>query len=231
LRTILKQAGLSWKKCKKRFRKANAAKRAAFVAEFQQVYEQMCQGQVRIIYLDESHFHQDLDLGYTWTPTGQPAWRESFSPPLSARLNWYGAYDFSQGRCLIWEDGPCNTTNTLKFLKHLADWLGHDDRPTVIIWDGAPWHRAKKVRRWAAHLGFQLMPWPAYRPDLNPIEGLWHGMRQEVTQLFCHPSLTALADDSLAFIDQINLDPNALITRLWPKFDLDPAYEKLLVSN
>lgn len=201
------------------------------MADFQQIYEQMCQGQVRLIYLDESHFHQDLDLGYTWTPTGQPAWRESNSPPLSARLNWYGAYDFNQGRCLLWEDGPCNTANTIKFLKRLADWLGPDDRQTVIIWDGAPWHRAKKVRNWAAHLGFQLLPLPAYSPDLNPIEGLWHWMRQDVTQLFCHDSLTALADDCLAFIDRINLDPNALIIRLWPKFDLDPTYEKLLVSN
>ena len=32
------------------------------------------------------------------------------------------------------------------------------------------------------------------------------------------------------FIDRINLDPEAIITRLWPKFDLDPDYEKVLIS-
>jgi transposase len=181
LRTILKQAGLSWKKL---LSKANAAQRAEFVAHFQRLYEQMWHGQARIIYIDESHFHQDLNLGYTWGPVGQPLWRESQSPPLVARLNWYGAYDFSQGRCLIWHYGKCNGEHTLKFLKRLADWLGTDDRHTVIIWDGAPWHRAKKVQACAVQLGFTLLPLPAYSPDLNPIESLWKWMRQEVTQLF-----------------------------------------------
>jgi hypothetical protein len=88
LRTILTQAGLSWKKCKKLLSKANAARRAEFVAQFQRLYEQMCQGQVRMIYVDESHFHQDLDLGYSWGLVGQPLWRESHSPSLSARLNF-----------------------------------------------------------------------------------------------------------------------------------------------
>jgi len=32
------------------------------------------------------------------------------------------------------------------------------------------------------------------------------------------------------FIDRINLDPEAIIFRLWPKFELDPAYEKVLLS-
>ena len=231
LRTILKQAGLSWKKCKKLLSKANAAQRAEFVAQFQRLYEQMCQGQVRIIYLDEAHFHQDLNLGYSWGLVGQPLWRESHSPPLSARLNWYGAYDFSQGRCLIWHYGKCNGEHTVKFLKRLADWLGTDERQTIIIWDGAPYHRAKIVQACAAQLGFTLLPLPGYSPDLNPIEGLWRWMRQEVTQHFCHDTLSDLFDDCLAFIDQINLDPNRIVTRLWPKFELDPDHEKLLVSN
>lgn len=231
LRTILKQAGLSWKKCKKLLSKAKTERRAEFVAHFQRLYEQMCQDQVRIIYIDESHFQQDLNLGYSWGPVGQPLWRKSQSPRLAARLNWDGAYDFSQGRCLIWHDGKCNGEHTLKFLKRLAEWLGPDDRQTVIIWDGASHHRAKIVRAGAAQLGFSLLPLPGYSPDLNPIEGLWKWMRQAVTQLFCHDSLSALFNDCLAFIDRINLDPDQIIARLWPKFDLDPDYEKLLVSN
>jgi hypothetical protein len=35
-----------------------------------------------------------------------------------------------------------------------------------------------------------------------------------------------------AFIRRINLDPLALVDRLWPKFELDPEFEaKLLVSS
>lgn len=62
LRTLLKQAGLSWKKSKKALGKANPKKRAEFVADFQAWFEQVCQGQVRLIYIDEVHLHQDLAL-------------------------------------------------------------------------------------------------------------------------------------------------------------------------
>ena len=34
-----------------------------------------------------------------------------------------------------------------------------------------------------------------------------------------------------AFIERINLDPDAMISRLWPRFALDPDYEKLLFST
>jgi transposase len=230
LRTLLKNSGLSWKKCKKLLSKANPQQRAAFVSQFQQLFERLCQGEIRLVYLDEAHLHQDLDLGYTWAAKGEPTWRKSSCPPLSARLNWYGAYDFSEGRCFMWHEGACNGDHTIGFLKRLKHWLNEDKRQIVIIWDGAPWHRSHKVRAAAAELGMQVIQLPGYSPDLNPIEGLWKWMREEVLQHYCHASLSELFRECLAFIERINLDPDQVIARLWPKFDLDPDYEKLLLS-
>jgi transposase len=231
LRHILKAARLSWKKCKKLLSKACPEKRAAFMEQFQALFARMCRGEIRILYVDESHFHQDLDLGYTWAPVGQVVWRKSLSPPLSARLNWYGVYDFSTGQALIWHEGKCNGAHTAQFLRRLAAWLAPCDQQTVVIWDGAPWHRCQLAQAQAAHLGIELIRLPGYSPDLNPIEGLWKWMRQEVTQHHCHASLHDLFVNCKAFIDRINLDPDAMIARLWPRFDLDPQYEKLLVSD
>lgn len=228
---MLKQARLSWKKCKKVLTKANPQKRAAFVEQFQRLFEQMCDEKIRLVYVDESHFHQDLDLGYTWADVGKPLWRASSSPSLSARINWYGAYDFSEGQAFIWHEGKCNGDHTRQFLQRLTAQWHESDRQLVIIWDGAPWHRSQAVRTQAEKLGIQLVQLPAYSPDLNPIEGLWKWMRKEVTQHFCHASLQDLFLDCKAFIDQINLDPDAMISRLWPRFDLDPEYEKLLLST
>ena len=83
----------------------------------------------------------------------------------------------------------------------------------------------------AAELGFTLQPLPGYSPDLNPIEGLWKWMREEVTRNHCHLTMRELFDACKAFIDRINAAPDQLLTRLWPKFDLDPDYEKLLLST
>jgi hypothetical protein len=82
LRTLLKQAGLSWKKSKRVLGKANPQKRAEFVARFQAWFEQFCQGQVRFIYIDEAHLHQDLALGYRWSAVGEADWVPSHCPPL-----------------------------------------------------------------------------------------------------------------------------------------------------
>jgi len=231
LRRYLKANRLSWKKCQKVLKKANHAKRVAFLEEFQTLFAQVCRESVRLIYLDESHFHRDLELGYTWATTGEPAWRVSDCPRLTDRINCYGAYDFSQGQCFIWQDGPCNQENTVQFLHQLAAWLAPNETPVILIWDGAPWHKAKSVQDTAARLGFTLKPLPGYSPDLNPIEGLWKWMRTEVTQHHCHASVPALFEACQAFIQRINRDPEQVISRLWPKFELDPDYEKFLVSS
>ncbi|MFN8457297.1 MAG: winged helix-turn-helix domain-containing protein [Anaerolineae bacterium] len=58
LRTLLKQAGLSWKKSKKALGKANPQKRAEFVAELcVAVKLRLPRKQVRLIYIDEVHLH------------------------------------------------------------------------------------------------------------------------------------------------------------------------------
>lgn len=229
--SLLKQAGLSWKKCKKLLGKADPNRRAEYLKTFEQLYRQMCAGEVVLVFLDESHFHRDLDLGYTWAPVGQRVWRVSDCPSLSERLNWYGAYNFTSGQCLIWHEGQCNTLHTGMFLERVARWLGSLGRRIVLIWDGAPCHRANILKEQAQALGLELLPLPGYSPDLNPIEGLWKWMREEVTQHECYANLQKLSDACERFIESINRDPLGIISRLWPKFALDPELEKLRISN
>src|SRR5262245_38920409 len=62
------------------------------------------------------------DLGYTWGRIGKRIWRKSGCGKLSERLNCYGAYDFSNGECFLWEDGWCDGERTVKFLDKLKRW-------------------------------------------------------------------------------------------------------------
>jgi hypothetical protein len=101
----------------------------------------------------------------------------------------------------------------------------------ALACDGAPCHKAKLVQDAAAALGFAFLPLPGYSPDLNPIEGLWKWMREDVTQNHCYATMRELFDACKAFVDRINTDPLQIISRLWPKFELDPAFKKLLVSK
>ena len=138
IRRMLLAARLSWKKIKKLLGKAKPEKRAEHITRLEGLFAQVCRGEVTLIYIDESHFHQDLDEGYTWGPKGKRSWRVSTTPGLSERLNWYGAYDFSHGQCLIWEDGPCDGQATCHFLGRVARWRAGLPGKIVVIWDNAP---------------------------------------------------------------------------------------------
>jgi putative transposase len=59
----------------------------------------------------------------------------------------------------------------LRFLRHLAR---HVRGPFVLMWDRGRSHRHKLVRAWlAAHPRCQVVWFPPYAPDLNPVELLW----------------------------------------------------------
>jgi hypothetical protein len=172
-----------------------------------------------------------MGLGYTWGRVGQRVWRKSGCAGLSERLNCYGAYDFSNGQCLLWQDGWCDGGRTVKFLQELSRWRAGQEGRVVVIWDNAPCHRAGAVKAEAARLGIELVYLPGYSPDLNPIERLWGWLRQDVTRGHCHESVAELTAACQRFIADINADPVAVVDRLWPVFELDPEFEeKLRVS-
>jgi transposase len=232
IRRMLLAAGLSGKEIKKVLGKAKPRKRAEHIARLEELFARVRREEVTLVSIDESHFHQDLDEGSTWGPKGKRSWRVSTTPGLSGRLNWYGAYDFSHGQCLIWEVGPCDGNATCQFLERVARWRAGRPGKVVVIWDNAPCHIARVVTGHAEELGLELVFLPGYSPDLNPIERLWDWMREGVTRGHCHCSLKALRAACQQFIAAINADPEAVVDRLWPKFELDPEHEaKLLVST
>ena len=181
--------------------------------------------------MDEAHSHRDVDLGYGWGRIGKRPWRRSGRAKLSERLNCYGAYDFSNGQCRLWEDGWCDGERAVKFLQESKRWRAKERGRVVVIWDDAPCHTAEVVKAEAERLGIELVHLPGYSPDLNPIERLWDWMRQEVTRGFCHESAAELTAACQRFVADVNQGPIAAVDRLWPKFDLDPEFEQeLLVS-
>ena len=123
----------------------------------QRLFAAACAGEALLIYADEVHVHRDLDLGYTWGRAGRRLWRRSDCPKRSDRLNGYGAYDFSNGECLLWQNGWCNGEQTVQCLRALSRWRAGKKGRLVLIWDNAPCHVAKVVRAEAARLGIEVV--------------------------------------------------------------------------
>ena len=173
-------AGLSWKTCKTLLGKRNRRKRAALLERFAGLFDRVHRREVGPIRVDESHVHRAPDPGWSWGRIGERR-RVSGGAPVSNRISGFEASNVRDGRCLIWADGSCHEETTVEFLHRIDDWTGQDGREVVVIWDGAPGHRAKIAPQTAREWGLTLVALPGYSPNRNPISDLGTWVREEVT--------------------------------------------------
>jgi transposase len=66
-----------------------------------------------------------------------------------------------------------NTRVVNLFLEQFSAALAPSEQ-AVMIWDGAGFHRSQQLR---VPDNITLLPLPAYSPELNPIENLWHYLK------------------------------------------------------
>ena len=110
----------------------------------------------QLVYLDEAHIHQDVDLGYGWGERGKRFY--GASPGLSAKVSFYGVYLYNEAQVRIWPYPCANGEHTIDVLRRLRTEI--PEGTLSVIWDGAPYHRAKAVA--AANLNIQLVPLSGY---------------------------------------------------------------------
>lgn len=229
IRAALQRLKLSWKKAKKLLGRADPAQRESFIGQLHPLLDDAQRDRHHLVYLDEAHIHQDVDLGHGWGVRGQRFYVASSSPGLAAKVSFYGLYLYNEGQVRIWPYARANGEHTIDVLRRLRAEIPHGT--LIVIWDGAPYHRAKVVWSVAASLGITLVPLPGYSPDLMPVEPLWRWLREDVTYHHCH----AIADDLIrrvaAFEATINQHPYAVADRLWVKDQLNAEEEKLRFSK
>jgi transposase len=225
IRAALRRLDLSWKKAKKLLGRADPERRQAFVERLQGLLAGAQREHHLLVYLDEAHIHQDTDLGHGWCARGERFYVASSSPGLAAKVSFYGLYLDNEGEVRLWPYERANSEHTIDVLHRLRAEV--PDRTLIVLWDGAPYHRANAVREAASALGIKLVPLPGYSPDLMPVEALWRWLREDVTYHHCHTSPDDLTRRAAAFEARINKDPCALADRLWVKDQLDLDEEKL----
>ena len=229
VRAALHRLGLSWKKAKKPLGRADPARREDFLARLRPVLAAAQRDLHRLVYLDEAHIHQDADLGHGWGVRGERFHVASTSPGPAAKVSFYGSYLWNEGQVRLWPYPRADGEHTTEVLSRLRAEV--PDGKLVVIWDGAPYHRAKAVRAAAERLSIEPMPLPGYSPDLMPVEALWRWLREDVTYHHCHATAGDLTRRVAAFEANVDQNPCAAADRLWVKDHLDPQEEELRLSS
>lgn len=181
----LHRLGFVRKRPGKRLMKADAEKRTAFVAEYQELCREAKETGAKLLFVDEAHFRADVELRLMWSLRGKPALVDSTSPPLGEKATYYSAVCLETGEIETMSVAEtCTAETTVAFLKQLR---AHHTEPLTIIWDNGPAHRGPALRTWLStpNLRVRLVPLPAYSPDFNADEAVWDWVREEATANLC----------------------------------------------
>jgi transposase len=152
-----------------------------------------------LLFGDEASFAQWGSLGYTWAPRGEQPIVKTTGKRKGYKV--FGLIEFFSGR--LFYQGIEGRFNGDSYSAFLMTVLAQTTEPLFLVQDGAPYHRAAKVKEFFhAHADrLFVTQLPSYSPDYNPIEFLWRATKRQATHNRYFPefdSLVGSVEEALA---------------------------------
>jgi transposase len=163
-----------------------------------------------LIFVDESAFYLLPAMVSTYAPVGE-------TPIIRAPCSYDHLSVISgitpAGKLLLQvHEHAIRGEQVVDFLEHL---LRHQTGKLLVIWDGASIHRCQAIKQFLADGGAEriwLERLPAYAPDLNPDEGIWHYLKYvELRNVVC------------ANLEELRYELRLAIARVRHKLDVIPG--------
>ena len=163
--------------------------------------------EAKLFFFDESRFGTHSKLGNGWFAKGS---RTQIKVSLGFKNFYlYSAVSPQDGEDLTLIMPQVNSKCMNVFLAQMAIHLG--DRATILVLDGAGWHKANNLN---IPNNITLIFLPPYSPELNPVERLRQYLKQHTIKNKIYESIAALIDTVARFITSLERATVASICKL-----------------
>jgi len=169
-----------------------------------------------IVFEDESGVSLLPSVRATWAPRGH-------TPVLRHRFNWKrlslaGALAYEPDGSdahLVFElrPGAYNDETLIDFLNDVND---IEQRSVLLIWDGLPAHRSRRMQEWVhtQRHWLSVEQLPGYAPELNPIEQAWGNLKSQELANLCSATIHEVATIAEGGLNRIGTDANLCLAFL-----------------
>ncbi len=152
-----------------------------------------------VLFGDEASFPQWGTLSYTWAEIGKQPTIETSGNRKGYKV--FGLIDYFTGTFYSkGHEGRLNADSYIEFLKEV---LSKTRKHVILIQDGAPYHKAKKVKKFfdARKNRLSVFKLPSYSPDYNPIEKLWKKIKEKGVHMKFFPTFEDLKGSVQQMLD------------------------------
>ena len=199
MRKVLASLGWSYQKGRSQYAPPDPVEMARFQQQTQEILAALVAAGVPVhpVAADEAKLYRESTVGYRWNPRGE----QPIAPQGGRRkqsICLYGTVHLGTGAEFTIQTDWMDSDWTIAFLAALEK--EYPDGLLLLFWDGAPHHPSAAVEAYLeAHPWIVVIPFPPYRPDLNPKENTWHVMREDVTHHRWYQSLARLIQSVCAY--------------------------------
>jgi transposase len=207
---LLHRLGYSYLRPRPRHRKADPEKQAGFLNAWPDRRRAIAAAhptqRLRVYVQDESRFGQQGTTTNVWAKKG--------SRPTAIRQTEYeylwvlGAVCPETGHAEGLLSPQLNTKIVNEFLAQFARTIPVDEH-AVMLWDGAGFHASKQLR---VPDNVTVVTLPAYSPELNPIENLWHYLKSHSWSNRAYDDYDALEEAAVDAWQKAALDADLMKT-------------------
>jgi transposase len=141
-------------------------------------------------------------------------------------LNLNGAYNTETGEAIIVESQRINAQSTIQLFEKLQ--RKQPFGKIFFISDNARYYRAKILKEYLKkHRRIKIIPLPAYSPNLNLIERLWHFYKKNVLYNEYYETLQEMRETTLKFFKGLKYYHEELRSLMTENFNIiDPKFPK-----